>query len=78
MCCGYSKEPSLLSTHNHICNIEGRYVYDVLGYHLVKLAQEVWLGELTIAVDWDVKYQAKQIFVICNKEISFYLNSNLS
>ena len=28
---------------------------------LVKLAQEkVWLGELTIAVDWDVKNHTKQ------------------
>ena len=63
MCCGYSKGRSLLSTHNHICNIERRYVHDVLINHLVKFAQEVRLGVLTIAVvDWEVKHQTKQIF----------------
>ena len=47
-------------------------MHAVLDNRLIKLAQEkVWLVELTIAVDWDVKYQTKQIFVIYNKEISF-------
>ena len=38
-----------------------KYVHEVLVNCLVKRAQEkVWLGELTIVVDWDVKNQTKQ------------------
>ena len=38
-----------------------KYVHEVLVKCLVKFAQEkVWLGDITIAVDWDVKHHIKQ------------------
>ena len=45
-------------------------MHKLLVNRLVKLAQEkVWLGELTIAVDWDVKQQNKQTQVLISKKI---------
>ena len=40
---------------NNSDTYKGKCVHEVLFNRLVKLAQEkVWLGERTIAVDWDV------------------------
>ena len=42
-------------------NYERKYVHEVLVNHLFKLVKgKVWLGELTIAVDWDMKQHNKQ------------------
>ena len=48
------------------CQLQAKYVHEVLVYHFFKLAQEkVWLGELTAMpwpkiLNWDVKQQNKQ------------------
>ena len=42
---------------------------EVLVKHLFKLAQEkVWLGELTVAVEWDVKQENKQKLPVQTKK----------
>ena len=50
-------------------------MHKLLVNRLVKLAQEkVWLGELTIAVDWDVKQQNKQTQVLISKKKYIFLS----
>ena len=64
--------PSADSFKKGCCQLQAKYVHTLLVNHLFKLALEkVWLSELTppppppmtIAVDWEVKQQNKQINV---------------
>ena len=58
----YRYSPSSADSRRVIVSYKRMYVQEVVINCFVKLAQEkVCLGELTIAVDWDVKPHLKQI-----------------